>query len=847
MRLLRRSNTGEFSLTRNFIGDEPIPPYAILSHTWGPDTVEVTFNDLTNGCGKDKSGYEKIRFCGRQAEQDGLQYFWIDTCCINKANKAELSQAINAMFRWYRNATQCYVYLSDVSTAKRKSDNEFIECTWEQTFRESRWFTRGWTLQELLAPSSVVFFSRDGKRLGDKSSLCQQIHEITVIPKSALQGVPLSAFPVNERFSWMQPRETKLEEDKAYSLLGIFGVYVPPVYGEGLASSFKRLREEIGKLEQCMQDLHLTNPWDDKKRIEDSKGGLLKDSYRWILENPDFQRWRDDQQSRLLWIKGDPGKGKTMLLCGIANELMSSMAKTSLLSYFFCQATDSRINSATTVLRGLLYMLVHQQPSLISHIRKKHDHAGKALFEDVNAWVALSEIFTDVLQDPSLKDTYLIVDALGECVIRLPKLLDFVVQTSCMSSRVNSDDADLCKGILALMGIVYRPLTLNELACLSEELKDMADDLDSLQQIVGLCGSFLTVQNGTVYFVHQSAKDFLCTGAVSEIFPSGTENVHFTVFSRSLEVMSKTLRRDMYSLRALGYPAEQVEPPDPDPLAASRYSCIYWVDHLCDWCLNSSATSLVNLQDGGTVYEFLRKKYLYWLEALSLCKSMSKGGREDASKLIELVLDARRFVMAHKWAIENCPLQAYASALVFSPACSVVRDHFKEEEPQWITVKPSIGDQWSACLRTLEGHSGGVRSVAFSHDSARLASASSDKTVKIWDASSGACLRTFSIGKPLNDIAFDHTGVYLHTNIGTIDISVQSGLTSFPTIPEPRSPQYQGIALSADGVWITHNSEHQVWLPSEYRPSCSVVSRNTIGIGVGSGKVWICKVELCLL
>src|SRR5256714_10373098 len=160
---------------------------------------------------------------------------------------------------------------------------------------------------------------------------------------------------------------------------------------------------------ECVQHLRLTDPRDDKMRIEGTKGGLLEGCYHWILENSDFQQWRNNQQSQLLWIKGDPGKGKTMMLCGIVNELKMSMAKTDLLSYFFCQATDFRINNATAVLRGLVYLLVDQQPSLISHIRKKHDHVGRALFEDVNAWVALSEIFTNILQDPRLKSTYLII------------------------------------------------------------------------------------------------------------------------------------------------------------------------------------------------------------------------------------------------------------------------------------------------------------------------------------------------------------------------------------------------------------------------------------------------------
>ena len=737
--------------------EEAIPPYAILSHTWGRDDDEVTFKDLTSGTGKNKPGYDKIRFCGEQAGRDHLRYFWIDTCCINKENKAELSHAINSMFRWYRNATRCYVYLSDVSTTsvtsnrKRKwiehmplpvevSSEMHNSLLWESDFRKSRWFTRGWTLQELLGPVSVEFFSREHKRLGDKSSLEPLIHEITAIPKRALQGTPLSQFSVKDRFRWIGTRETKLEEDKAYSLLGIFDVDISLRYGEGMVSAFKRLEEEIDKLSTCIRDLRLTDPSDDKKRIEDTKGGLLENSYRWILENPDFQRWKGDPQSRLLWIKGDPGKGKTMLLCGIVNELEMSMSKTDILSYFFCQATDSRINNATAVLRGLLYLLVDQQPSLISHIRKKHDHAGEALFKDTNAWVALSEIFTDILQDPSLNSTYLIVDALDECIADLPELLDFIVQKSCVSSRVkwivssrnwpgieerleraghkvrlclelnaesistavsifikhkvvqladrkkyddktregvlghlsanakdtflwvalvcqnlekiepwntlrrldafppgldalykrmidqmcNLDDADLCKRILATVGIVYRPITLKELTSLTDMLEHIADNLEWLQKIIGLCGSFLTIRGDIVYFVHQSAKDFLRTKAVSEIFPSGTEEAHHLIFTRSLQVMSKTLRKDMYNLTAPGFPVDKVQIPVHDPLVTMRYPCTHWVDHLCDWN-SKSANHWINSRDEGAIENFIRRKYLYWLEALSLCRSMSEG------------------------------------------------------------------------------------------------------------------------------------------------------------------------------------------------------------------------------
>jgi WD40 repeat protein len=141
--------------------------------------------------------------------------------------------------------------------------------------------------------------------------------------------------------------------------------------------------------------------------------------------------------------------------------------------------------------------------------------------------------------------------------------------------------------------------------------------------------------------------------------------------------------------------------------------------------------------------------------------------------------------MYYKSVIEKSPLQTNASVLVFSPARSLIRDLFKEEEPKWITIKPAMGDKWSACLQTLEGHSGSVTSVAFSHDSARLASASLDNTVKIWDASNGECLQTLGINKVLSNILFDTTGLYLHTEIGVIAINVLSALNIAPSVTDP--------------------------------------------------------------
>ena len=143
-------------------------------------------------------------------------------------------------------------------------------------------------------------------------------------------------------------------------------MYIVPFYGEGTASAFQRLREELNKLGRCIQDVRLTDPRDDKKHIVDTKGGLLEGSYRWVLDHPSFKQWRSDPRSRLLWVKGDPGKGKTMLLCGATDELEKSSSDN--LSFFFCQGTNSYLNNATAVLRGLLYSLISQQPSLASHL-----------------------------------------------------------------------------------------------------------------------------------------------------------------------------------------------------------------------------------------------------------------------------------------------------------------------------------------------------------------------------------------------------------------------------------------------------------------------------------------------
>jgi hypothetical protein len=240
MRLLHIDTMRKLVLT-DFRG-KTIPPYATLSHRWTDS--EMLIEHVSNGTYKAREeGYRKLTFCAEQAAQDGLQYFWIDTCCIDRWNNNERSKAINSMFEWYRKAARCYVFLSDVSVSTATEPVQRSD--WEASFRASAWFTRGWTLQELIAPVSVEFFSCEGHRLGDKASLDELLHDITTIPLAALRNCPLDQFSTSERTRWAETRTTTEEEDIVYCLLGVLGMSMPTNYGEGKKSALRRLQAEV--------------------------------------------------------------------------------------------------------------------------------------------------------------------------------------------------------------------------------------------------------------------------------------------------------------------------------------------------------------------------------------------------------------------------------------------------------------------------------------------------------------------------------------------------------------------------------------------------------------------------
>lgn len=256
MRLLN-TNTLKFE---EFVGID-IPKYAILSHTWGKE--EIVFEDIQTDKWRQtprKQGADKIENACRQAKGDSFDYIWIDTCCINKSSSAELSEAINSMFNWYYDSTLCYAHLSDVVDGDIES------------FKKSRWFTRGWTLQELIAPIRVDFFDVQWRKIGDRLTLLDPVVQVTGISRRVLDRGHhpycghrenifdaencrclgesstfrklLSSFSVATRMSWAGWRTTTRVEDVAYSLLGLFDINMPLLYGEG-SKAFQRLQEEI--------------------------------------------------------------------------------------------------------------------------------------------------------------------------------------------------------------------------------------------------------------------------------------------------------------------------------------------------------------------------------------------------------------------------------------------------------------------------------------------------------------------------------------------------------------------------------------------------------------------------
>ncbi|KAI0381464.1 heterokaryon incompatibility protein-domain-containing protein [Hypomontagnella monticulosa] len=307
----------------------PFPPYTILSHTWISPKDEITYQDIKRR--KDdiessifkQKGWSKLKqYCDRAAK-DGWEWAWMDTCCIDKTNPADTQEAINAMFRWYQNAGICYAYLEDVDILKilrvhedaellrgvdileeadideisRCGDvadfNNFLHTALRQFIVGAKWFTRGWTLQELLAPHYLVLVDRAWRRIGTRESWAMEIREASKIEARHLTGFRPTDFQscsIAMRLSWAARRETTVEEDETYSLIGLFGISMPLIYGEGRWRAFNRFQRELiavysddsvfaWKAER-LYDEHLLNA---QREDSDSRWGVLASSIKQFL------------------------------------------------------------------------------------------------------------------------------------------------------------------------------------------------------------------------------------------------------------------------------------------------------------------------------------------------------------------------------------------------------------------------------------------------------------------------------------------------------------------------------------------------------------------------------------
>ncbi|CAH0000164.1 unnamed protein product [Clonostachys byssicola] len=336
-------------------------------------------------------------------------------------------------------------------------------------------------------------------------------------------------------------------------------------------------------------------------------------------------------------------------------------------------------------------------------------------------WVAL--VIQELLEVEVSSEILVVLE---DCPAGLDQIYERMLK---QISEHKRNGPEMCRRILSTAVFAYRPLHLHELHVLSG-LEKYNSKVNDINETVLLCRSFLTVREDHVYLIHQSAKDFLTGTSPKNTFRCDPEKIHDDLFRRSIKVMGGVLKRDVYDLILPGITIDEVSPPDPNPLKEVKYSCVYWINHYCDSNRDDVCTAAQNTTTSSDVIvQFLQEFLLNWFEALSLLHCLDDGVR--SIRMLEQFL-------VNKWMIEKAPLQTYVSALLFSPSESRIREIFRNEEPNWIGIKPRVENKWSRCLQTLQGLGPEVHTIAFSCDSRLMASGSERSTVCVWDPETGS-------------------------------------------------------------------------------------------------------------
>ncbi|KAH9859221.1 hypothetical protein J1614_012237, partial [Plenodomus biglobosus] len=583
---------------------------------------------------------------------------------------------------------------------------------------------------------------------------------------------------------------------------------------------------------RCLRAWRLTDQRNDRTRILTSKDLLLAGLCDRIFDDAAFAQWWEDDESRILWIHGDPGKGKTTMMAALTEEIACHVGETpdrkAGTAFFFCQNTMPELSNAAAIVRGLTFLLATEQPALWRQQARKYAEAGERLFEGFNMTLA------DMAQDASVSSLYLLVDALDECerdslrtffdlvtsptasckikwvfssrnIRSIQKQLLHVGFSEHTSLEVNSFHVseavmpfirfkvNLRTYSTWLVG-VWKPTPITPSLCKELERVETSKTLKTMRQLPaglsqlyqrmlkqiavddgedrGLCEALLHMIDDSQKIDELSAKDYFTTGSGCAIFSYGQPQAHHQLAHRLLSSMSQTLTTDILGVR---WPGTQVQEAV-DKVVRQCVQCAFfhWADHV--------KASRMTLEHGGVVHEFLQARLLMLFEALGWLGWVSDGMRamrqlndmtETGRSLQILLRDVIRFVRSSRTLIEQAPLQIYSSALIFA-----------QEN-----------------IMTLEGHADRVTSVTFSLNGQTVASRSYDKTVKLWDIFTGQVLDTRL--RESNNLSACSNSARPFSSCTLSEVT----LNTTPSLPE--------IAVGAS--WISWKARNLLWLPPEYR------------------------------